>query len=610
MIIRILFISTILFVVSNSLAQTTESILATFGSEKISSNEIKFRYELMPHLSKRQFNPEEAKLDFLYSLISEKMWARKAKELGLEARDDIRSSNSYIEKLLVRDALFKEVIAKRINISEEDIQKGINYSGTTLTVNIISSIDLAEIHKVYSLLLKGLPLESASESNSYKIQFADSVELTYGMLEEETLEDTVFALALNQFSKPIKNKRGWFIFYPVNKVYSIVSNKDSDKIRANVIRSLRERRTKRIGESYLKNFFDGKNISINESMFQNFTERTHNLLRKKQLQENLSENDTLYLNAGNVNSLLESYSEEELSTIIVQADECEITLNDFVYYLIFEGFRTKGSKIDLIAKNLKLKLHQFIEHEILACEGYKKGLQNNPELKNELDIWSNSHLAQALRNSFHDSVSVSDEDVHNYYLRLQDKIEQVTYVNVAKIVTDSLELVEKLFIDLNAGKKFEELIHYYNKIKEDSVSENEYLPVTSFGELSNVVENLKIGKVSGPFKTNEGFLIIKLIDKKEKTQKYDKPFKEVSSELKNILRYLKLKVLYDNYTVQLAEEYNLKIDNQALLKLNLSSIPMFTYRYIGFGGRISASSFVTPWYEWFEIFRKKKELAP
>ncbi|MHB9013096.1 MAG: hypothetical protein ACYC49_12850 [Ignavibacteriaceae bacterium] len=51
------------------------------------------------------------------------------------------------------------------------------------------------------------------------------------------------------------------------------------------------------------------------------------------------------------------------------------------------------------------------------------------------------------------------------------------------------------------------------------------------------------------------------------------------------------------YTAELANEYGVSINDNALKSLKLSNVNMFTYRFMGFGGRITAIPYLVPWYE-------------
>jgi hypothetical protein len=73
----------VLFYLASAFPQQIENTVAQIGSEKISSQEFKLRFELSPYIpSNKHIDPDSIKYDFLYSLIAEKLWAKEAEDLG------------------------------------------------------------------------------------------------------------------------------------------------------------------------------------------------------------------------------------------------------------------------------------------------------------------------------------------------------------------------------------------------------------------------------------------------------------------------------------------------------------------------------------------------
>ena len=88
--------------------QQVENTVAQIGSEKISSQEFKLRFELSPYIpSDKNIDPDSIKYDFLYSLIAEKLWAKEAEDLGLTNTDKFNFIFKPLEDMFVRDALLK-----------------------------------------------------------------------------------------------------------------------------------------------------------------------------------------------------------------------------------------------------------------------------------------------------------------------------------------------------------------------------------------------------------------------------------------------------------------------------------------------------------------------
>jgi len=106
---RVLFFLPALMLFSSFplLGQKDSKTVAEIGKEKISSDEFKIRYELMPHpsLLGRIEPTDSIKYKFLISLIAEKLWAQESENLRLDTTDLFINSIKPLEKLLVKDAL-------------------------------------------------------------------------------------------------------------------------------------------------------------------------------------------------------------------------------------------------------------------------------------------------------------------------------------------------------------------------------------------------------------------------------------------------------------------------------------------------------------------------
>ncbi|MDO8548985.1 MAG: hypothetical protein Q7S39_02390 [Ignavibacteria bacterium] len=131
----------ILIVVTTKVLFPQNDEIARTGSSVITLEEFHNRYEFMPHLNYSTDNPDTLRKAFLYSLIAEKLWAMEAIELSYDTLEAVRYSMENLRKLLIKDELYKEEVESKINITDEEIAKGLLKVNRILKVNIISSRD-------------------------------------------------------------------------------------------------------------------------------------------------------------------------------------------------------------------------------------------------------------------------------------------------------------------------------------------------------------------------------------------------------------------------------------------------------------------------------------
>ena len=66
--------------------------------------------------------------------------------------------------------------------------------------------------------------------------------------------------------------------------------------------------------------------------------------------------------------------------------------------------------------------------------------------------------------------------------------------------------------------------------------------------------------------------------------------------------------LINDKTVSLARKYKINLNEQLLKNTAVSELNTFTYRFIGFGGKIAAFPITIPMYEWYKQYEQTKEI--
>ena len=117
--------------------------VARVGNLTISEQEFLERYEMTPGFNRhRKSTIESQKIEFLFSLIAEKLWALEAIDRGMDTTDVLKFTTESFTKMFVRDALFKKEIREKSIASEQEVMEGLNKSTSKLYVNFLFSNDL------------------------------------------------------------------------------------------------------------------------------------------------------------------------------------------------------------------------------------------------------------------------------------------------------------------------------------------------------------------------------------------------------------------------------------------------------------------------------------
>ncbi len=609
----IILIFLLTFVFTNfAFGQTNIKPVAKVGNEEISTKEFKMRYELMPRISKDYYSVDSLKKEFLHSLIAEKLWAEEAKRERLDTLEYLKYFIKNIEKLLVKDELYKKEVDSKIKITDREVSFAERKSRTNLDVNILSTIDSMEIFNAYSLLQDSIPFDSITSLNENKLQ-GSHTKITFGDLNDNAIEDSVYKLKVGEFTRPLNNDFGWFIFQLTNKSLAD-SFGQKDKFSEREIKDIiRERKAKKIGTAYLNKLLNRVKVKFNEKLFWMLVEKFTNALQKREKNINDSSKvETYSLVEYDILKLVNGISKDTLNMTFMPIKKNNIPLKEFLYDLTLDGFEVTRPEKNLVASKLNAVIKRYVQNQLITEEGYRLGFQNSSEIKSELKMWKDNYLASILRNEHLNSEKVSDDEVREEYNRIYNSNSPVTEVNIIEILTDNLDVIQLVLNEIKAGKDFKELAKKYSvrESTKETGGEFGFFPVTAHGAIGEQAAKIKVGDVYGPMKLPEGYSIFKLIDKKESAAPTAKTFAEVKNSIKEDLLYQKFIKNFYSYTGKLADKFGIKINQKNLNAVNVTNISMLTYKYIGFGGVMTAVPFTNSWYEWYDIWENSKKVNP
>ena len=594
---KILFIVLILPV--TVAAQNESDIIVKIGSDVITVEQFQSRFDFMPHLNYSSSNIDSVKKEFLYSLIAEKLWALEADKIDVDTNEVVKLSLKTLQKLFVKDELYKQVVESKITLTSLEISTGLSRVTRILNTLIITTPDSQKAIKMYNDFQKG----SSFDSVLINLKMPQKpFEFKYGSLEDEAMEDVVYSLNLNEISKPVKSKSNWFIFKLVSDEQDLSIDPSKEHAKNIVIKKLKDRKSQKLGRDYLDKVLSGVRITVDRKLFDLMSDNLLEILKNRTGE---SENDSLLdiqLQETDIKKLLLSIKPSELNAAFIDMDPDPIDLEEFLFYTIYQKIYFNSFNAVVFKKNLNRVVKKFIEDEIISREGFKLGLNNLHSVKNDLQIWKNYYLSETLMNSYSDSIKITDEELKEFTQK--DKITSNDLkVNIREILIDNIEDAEKILNELNDGKEFKSLVSIYNQREWTKQSNGEwgFFNPKEAGEIGRIAARLIKGEIFGPLKVNEGYSIFQLIDKKSENTNQKTITDQDSIKLIRLkLALNKMDNLINAKTVSLAKKYNMSVDEELLSKIETSKINTFTYRLIGFGGKIAAYPITVPIYEWYK----------
>ena len=208
-----------------AISQSESDVLAKIGFAKITVEEFQNRFDFVPHLNYSSSNIDSIKKEFLYSLVAEKLWALEADELDIDTIEAIKLSLRTLQKLFVKDELYKQEVESKINISGTEIAVGLSRVTRILNALILTSPDSEKAWKLYDAFEKGASFDSVVASRKMPEK---SFEVKFGSFEDEAMEGILYSLKLNEISIPVRYKDNWFLFKLDNDVLDLSIDPSKD----------------------------------------------------------------------------------------------------------------------------------------------------------------------------------------------------------------------------------------------------------------------------------------------------------------------------------------------------------------------------------------------
>ncbi|MCW9097290.1 MAG: peptidylprolyl isomerase, partial [Ignavibacteriaceae bacterium] len=590
-----------------------EKVVAKVGNDEITEDVFLERYELTPQANGAMIGAEESlKSEVLYSIIAEKLWAIEAEREGLSNSELMKTSYRTIEKMYVRDALYREEILDKVELTNNYLTEAFKRNSKILKLNYLFSTSEEEINNLYSLLKEGVSFdsllsirpESALQKKPYVVQ--------YGQMDKE-VEDSLYNLKIGNFTEPIKAPNGWYIFKLISTEEKVIENEEqADAEQKNVLKIARATIIDSLYKEYYSKSFANVDAKTNGELLLELSDKVLKILERKSKDESDSTGQKIFLDSQDLYKIESELGPKKLNEQFVVLDQQLLTLDDFIQELAFEKFFVDTVYADLIRGKLNLFVKRFIEHELFAREGYKRGYQNLPEVQRDLNMWKSYYLSDALRTKVANEIQVSDEEIRNY-IDEQIKGETPTMeVKIIELLTNDLDVIKNVLDELDKGGDFKQLAKKFT-IREEAKNNNGelgFFPVNQYGEIGRIAATLEIGQLYGPVQVPEGYSLFQLVDKKEENKLTGIDFEKDQARIKNIIKSKKYSDEIIQKTVDLANKYGVSVDEELLKSIKVLNTTTIVYRNFGFGGRLLAVPMTMPNYLWVKQWQEQQKLNP
>ena len=216
-------------------------------------------------------------------------------------------------------------------------------------------------------------------------------------------------------------------------------------------------------------------------------------------------------------------------------------------------------------------LESLINKHLLLQEAERRRLQNSDVVKRLLRRAEEEIMIQELINKeVSDNAEPIDSEIEKYYQENQGDYIEPARIRASHILVDSEVIVVKILDDLKRSGDFVELAREYSldiPTKDKGGDLGYFTEGTLLPDFEEACGKLGVGEVSGAVKTDLGYHVIKILDKKEAKQK---TLEEARDDIKSKLLLDKQVLLYGKLLQKLKEKQEISINKELLETIDLS----------------------------------------
>lgn len=384
--------------------------LATVGDITITRREFLSRYELTPSLRQSRDASDRSKADFLLSLIGEKLLAQRAKQTGLGDDPAVESAVRAVERMLVRDELYRREISQRVMLSDAETDAAMRLARNELKVYFLYARTKVGAGVLMERIRNGRALESFRFGDDARGEFAgpDSAMARWGDTDER-MEKAVFALKPGETSEPVELDDGWYIAKLMGKTVTVTAGeKERAALRERVEAVLRKRKETARMADFMAAELKDKKAEVNARLLK----RIVLLLAEDAARRRPVRGDTAayFVDEASEASLRESLR-DTMETAFVTFPHRRWSVAEAVSKVRETNLAVPNPTVRTVRNDVEQRLREVIDQEFLTELAYARGYHQTDAVRNETALWRDAYRAQRMRGVLADSVTVSDGEM-------------------------------------------------------------------------------------------------------------------------------------------------------------------------------------------------------
>lgn len=213
------------------------------------------------------------------------------------------------------------------------------------------------------------------------------------------------------------------------------------------------------------------------------------------------------------------------------------------------------------AEGKRAFVSSLTEVKVMAMEARKKGIDKDPDMKFKLDFMSEQVLARGLAESAVKDITITDEEITQYYNENKDKLTEGPKAKLRHILVDKEDAAKAVHAQLLKGDDFSKIAQEKSKCPSSKnggdlgwVSKGMTVP-----EFENAAFALKKGEMSGVVKTSFGYHVI-ICDEIEDAKTKD--LAEAKDSIRQQIREERSKDVVEKLMEQARKDFPVSLNEQ------------------------------------------------
>lgn len=202
-------------------------------------------------------------------------------------------------------------------------------------------------------------------------------------------------------------------------------------------------------------------------------------------------------------------------------------------------------------------IDELVGQKLLYLDAIENNMDKNEDFIKVMEKSKESLLQQYALGKLLKNVEVTEEEIQSFYEENKEVLKEKESVNASHILVEDLEKAEDLYKKIKDGENFEELAKEFSTCPSNAKGGNlgDFTRGQMVKEFDEKVFSMEVGEISEPIKTQFGYHIIKLNDKKESKEK---SIDELKDRIHMEVRRKKEQELYRDKLNSLKERYNIE----------------------------------------------------